>query len=134
MYAVGAEHPAREPSRRLIEAIGAGRVPATTTPEVIQEFVHVFARQRPRARAAQHARRYVALLSPLIASEAGHLETTLRLFERHPQLGAFDALLAATALANDAEALVSADTGFASVPRLRHVAPGTREFERLLAA
>lgn len=134
MYAVGAEHPAREPSRRLIEAIGAGRIAATTTPEVVQEFVHIVARQRPRARAAQHARRYVALLSPLMSSEAEHLERALRLFERHPNLGAFDALLAATALVHGAEALVSADADFAAVPRLSHIAPGTPEFERLLAA
>ena len=44
VYAVGGEHPMREPSRRLVEAIAAGRIEATTTVEVIQEFVHVRAR------------------------------------------------------------------------------------------
>ena len=39
VYAVGAEHPLREPNRRLIDAIATGRVDATTTAEVIQEFV-----------------------------------------------------------------------------------------------
>jgi len=58
----------------------------------------------------------------------------LRIFERSESLGAFDAFLAATAIASDAEALVSADRAFSSVSRLAHVAPGTEEFERLLAA
>ncbi len=43
------------------------------------------------------------------------------------------AVLAATALANDAAALVSADAGFAVVPGIRHVAPGTDAFTHLLA-
>ncbi len=47
VYAVGTEHPLRDPSRKLIDAVAAGRVDATTTIEVIQEFV---ARVRPPAR------------------------------------------------------------------------------------
>lgn len=41
VYAKGADHPLRDPCRRLIAAIEEGRVLATTTSEVIQEFVHV---------------------------------------------------------------------------------------------
>lgn len=77
-------------------------------------------------------RRYATLFRPLLVSGEAELEAALALFARHEELDAFDALLAATAVANDAEALVSADSAFASVPRLNHVAPGTPEFERLL--
>lgn len=59
-YAVGAEHPLREPSRRLVAAIGDGRIAATTTVDVVQEFAHAYARRRARAAAAAHARRYAA--------------------------------------------------------------------------
>jgi uncharacterized protein len=132
VYAVGEAHPLREPSRRLVDAIGDGRVDARTTPEAIQEFVHVYARRHERAAAAAHGARYAELLEPLLTTTATHLEAALQLFERHPSLGAFDALLAATATANDANALVSADRGFAGVRRLRFVELGSPAFERLL--
>lgn len=103
----------------------------TTTPEVIQEFAHIRARRRGRADAVELARRYAELLSPLLVVETAHLDRGLTLFEQHPELGAFDAVLAAAALANDA-ALVSADADFAVVPGLRLVAPGTDAFEKLL--
>ena len=47
-------------------------------------------------------------------------------------LGAFDALLAATAMANGAEALVSADRDLAAVEPLRFVELGSPAFDRLL--
>jgi predicted nucleic acid-binding protein len=134
VYAVGVEHPLREPSRRLVDAIAAGRVHAATTVEVIQEFVHVRARRRGRADAAKAGRNFAELLAPLLVMRAVSVEAGLRIFERSESLGVFDAFLAATAIANKAEALVSADRSFSSVARLAHVVPGTAEFERLLAA
>ncbi len=132
--AVGAEHDLREPARRLVGAVAARTLDATTTPEVIQEFAHVRARRRGREDAAALARRYAELFAPLLVVEAEHLERGLRLFEQHPDLGAFDAVLAATALAHDASALVSADTDFRVIPGLRLVAPGTDAFEKLLTS
>lgn len=132
VLAVGAHHELREAARRLVSAVAARSVEATTTPEVIQEFAHVRARRRGRRDAATLARRYAELLAPLLVVEADHLERGLRLFEEHPALGAFDAVLAAAASAHDA-ALISADGDFRVVPRLRHVVPGTQEFEELLA-
>jgi predicted nucleic acid-binding protein len=134
VYAVGRRHPLQEHCRLLVVAVRDGVVAATSTAYVIQEFVHVYARSRPRPDAARLGRRYATLFAPLLSTREDELRTAFNLFERYPGLDAADALLAATALANDAEALVSADVGFASVPRLRHVLPGTPEFERLLAA
>jgi hypothetical protein len=133
VYAVGGEHRLREPSRRLVEAIGAGRLDARTTPEAIQEFTHVHARRRPREVAASLARRYANLLAPLLVTTETELARGLRLYERHERLGAFDALLAATAIANGAELFVAADRSFAGVRGLRFVELGSAELERLLA-
>jgi len=132
VHAVGAEHELREPSRRLVAAVEHGALEATTTPEAIQEFAHVSSRRRPRQDTVRLAHRYADLLSPLLVVEEDDLRAGLRLFERHASLGSFDAVLAAVALARKADALVSADAAFAAVARLRHVAPGTAEFERLL--
>jgi predicted nucleic acid-binding protein len=134
VYALGQPHPLQDPSARLLAAVATGEVHATTTVEVIQEFAHVRARRFSREEAARRAREYARLLSPLLSSDEATLERGLDLFARHERLGSFDAVLAATAFVNDAEALVSADTGFASVSRLKHVVPGTAAFEQLLAS
>lgn len=131
-YAVGSAHPLREPSRHVVRAVGDGRVEARTTVEVIQEFTHVSSRRRPRQDAVELARRYATLLAPLLPPTATDLDDGLDLFQRQPLLGAFDAVLAALAIARGAVALVSADAGFADVPGLRHVDLASRELDSLL--
>ena len=56
-YAVGEAHPLRDPCRRLLAAHAEGRIEATTTVEVIQEFAHIRARRRTRPDAVRLARR-----------------------------------------------------------------------------
>ncbi len=51
------------------------------------------------------------------------LRNGLILYGSTSRLGAFDAVLAAAAVAAGAEALVSADSAFGEVPGLRHVVP-----------
>lgn len=132
IYALGAEHPAREPARRILAAVAEGRANATTTTDVIQEFAHVYSRRRPRSDAARHALRYVALLEPLAVIGPAELERGLGLFERYAGLGAADAVLAATAQASQAQAFVSADRAFAAVDDLPFLELGSPAFDRLL--
>lgn len=117
VYAVGAEHPLREPARRLVAAVAEGTVQASTTPEVLQEFAYVRARRRGREDARALTLEYAELLAPLLVVETRHLTAGLELWRTHPELGAFDAVLAAVALAHDAP-LVSADAAFGAVPAL----------------
>ncbi len=132
IYAKGAEHPLREPCRRLMEAIMAGAIDATTTVEVIQEFVHVRARRRGRADAAAMGRAYAELLEPLLAVTRRDLDRGLELFESVEGIGAFDAVLAAATLHAQADALVSADSDFVGLPGITHVVPDTDGVDRLL--
>jgi predicted nucleic acid-binding protein len=131
-YAVGTEHPLRAPCQRLVRAIADGEILATTTIEVIQEFTHVRARRRDRKDAADLARDYIELLSPLLIVEEPDLREGLRLFEESPSTGAFDAVLAAAAHAAGAEALVSAGAGFSVFANIRHVVPDTVGIRDLL--
>jgi len=123
VYAVGTDHPFKQPCQRLVRAIADGEVNATTTGAVIQEFTHVRARRRDRKNAAELARDYIELLSPLLVIEEPDLREGLRLFEESSSIGPFDAILAAAAHAVGADALVSADEGFSAVPNIRHVVP-----------
>lgn len=132
-YAVGEEHPLREPCRRLLAAHADGRIDATTTVEVVQELVHVRARRRDRADAVTLGRQ-VAEAFTLVLTSADDLDRGLALFASQPALGAFDAVLAAVAVGLGAEALVSADRAFAAVPGLRWVDPASPELDRLIGA
>jgi uncharacterized protein len=130
-YAVGNEHPLRESCRRLLRAHGDGRIEATTTIEVLQEFVHVRARRRSRLDAVALARHYTAAFS-LLVTRAEDLDLGLTLFERPTPLGAFDSVLAAVALNRRVEALVSADQAFGELPELPWIDPATPDLNRLI--
>ncbi len=130
-YAVGDEHPLRDPCRRLLEAHADGRIDATTTVEVIQEFVHIRSRRRSRPDAVHVARQYAVAFNLLVITP-DDLERGLGLFERHAALGAFGAVLAAVALGRGAEALISADQAFASIPGLPWVDPASPALRSLL--
>lgn len=132
VYAKGQDHPLRNTCRELIEAIARRRIEATTTIEVIQEFVHVRARRRSRADAAALGRDYAELLSPMQSPTVDDLTVGLALFERIEALGAFDAVLAACAVRAGMTALVSADMAFAAVPEVTHVVPDEIGLSHLL--
>jgi uncharacterized protein len=134
VYAKGTAHPLRDPCRRLIAAIAERKLDATTTVEVVQEFVHVRAQRRERSDAVALGCDYADLLAPLLTVGDEHLRRGLSLFERGERLGAFDAVLAATALEVGASALVSADGAFASIAGLPRVIPDESGVEQLLAS
>jgi hypothetical protein len=131
IYAVGEEHPLRAPCQRLLVAHGEGRVDGATTVEAIQEFAHIRARRRSRSDAVDAARAFASSLTMLMATPED-LDRGLGLFADHPGLGSFDAVLAAVAMGHGAEALVSADTGFAAIPGLRWIDPATPAIESIL--
>ena len=135
VYAKGSQHPLRGPCRELVAAVAERRVDAATTVEVIQEFVHVRARRRARPDAAALGRGYAEIFDPLLEVTPADLRAGLDLFESHPGLGAFDAVLAAAARSAGATALVSADTAFAALGgELRHVVPDAAGVAELLGS
>jgi predicted nucleic acid-binding protein len=132
VYAKGREHRLREPCRELIEAIAGREIEATTTVEAVQEFVHVRARRRDRGDAATLGRNYAELLAPLLAPTLDDLYAGLALFERTDRLGAFDAVLAASAARRGMSAIVSADGGFSGLAEIPHVVPDRAGVSALL--
>lgn len=117
VYAVGDDHPLRGPCARIMSAHRDGRIRATTTIEVIQEFTHVYARRRDRATAVALGLAYLDGLSAIETTDAD-LRAGLTYFARHPALGAFDAVLAGVAVTRGFSALVSADRAFGVVEGL----------------
>jgi predicted nucleic acid-binding protein len=131
VYAVGAEHPLREPCLRLLSAATSVRL--TTTAGVIQEFVHVRQRRRPRADAMALGRAYLDLLGPLLEVPDAAVGDALELLVKHPRLGPFDAVLAAAATHAGCTALVSADSAFGDLTGCPVVVPDDGGVQKLLA-
>ncbi len=111
----------------LLGAVALGEAAATTTIGVLQEFAHVRARRHGRADASVMADRFGGLLGPLAAAGDAELGPAMTLYREVPGLGAYDAVLAAVALANRMP-LASADRAFAAVPGLRVHDPSDPEF------
>lgn len=133
VYATGTEHPLRTPSRSLLARVQTGALRACTTIEVIQELAHVRSRRTSRAEAASVARAFAAGLGPLVHVDEDDLLEGLSLYAGGGSLGAFDAVLAATALRRG-WALGSANHAFRAVPGLVHLDPGSPGFEDDLGA
>ncbi len=131
IYAVGTEHRFRDPCRDLVGAIAEERIEASTTPEVIQEFVHIRSRRRDRQDAASLGRSHRNLLTPLISVTEKHLLRGIELFETSAFLGALDSVLAAVAIDLNLT-LISADAAFSAVTGLDHIVPDRSGINLLL--
>jgi hypothetical protein len=119
--AVGASHPMKVPAQNLFAGIAAGRIRASTTPEVIQEFAHVRGRRTSRAEAVAQALDFATLLSPLTTTLPEDVTHALRLWRDIPRLGSFDSLLVCTAKRVRADSVVSADNAFALQDLVPHL-------------
>lgn len=128
VYAVGGDHDLAAPCREVLERVADGRLRATTTLEVLQEFAHVRARRRGREDAADLTGGFAVLLGPLLQMQSSDLELGLDLFRGADRLGAFDAVLAAATKRIGATALVSADRAFREVPGLIALDPSDPGF------
>lgn len=90
MYAVGRDHPLRDPARAFFTDAAHARTPLVTSAEVLQELAHAYlARMRQETLEAALAlvSRSTADVWPL---ESGDVMLALRLRERHPTLQARD--------------------------------------------
>ena len=90
MYAVGRDHPLRDPARAFFTDAAHARTPLVTSAEVLQELAHAYlARTRWDTLEAALAlvSRSTADVWPL---ESGDVMLALRLRERHPTLQARD--------------------------------------------
>jgi predicted nucleic acid-binding protein len=127
VYAVGGQHSLRGSCRRILALAQDTAIRATTTLQVVQEFAQVRARRTSRPEAARLARAFATGLGPLASPDFDDLVQGLALFEDVVQLGAVDAVLAATARRRG-WALASAERAFAMVEDLVHIDPASPTF------
>ncbi|HSF39860.1 MAG TPA: type II toxin-antitoxin system VapC family toxin [Thermoanaerobaculia bacterium] len=123
MYAAGAEHPHKEPSRQYLERIARGEIEAALDAETLQEILHRYKAIRRWPEGGQVydlARLIVPVVLPVTA---GILDRSRNLLDEYPGLTARDALHAAVALSHGARAICSYDRDFDLIEDLERVEP-----------
>lgn len=123
VYALGAEHPYKEPCREIVRRAAAGDLQGEASVDLLQELLHQRARRTGDRAGAARATRSVATLAWWHPLEPDDLQRGIDLFEAGPGLQARDAVFAALALNRGIDAILTADRAFDEVPGLERIDP-----------
>jgi predicted nucleic acid-binding protein len=123
MYAAGAEHPLREPCRRVLDRVADGELDAVTSVEVVQEVLHRFVAIRRPELGVALAQQTLDLFAPVLPVTHAVMRRMPELVGAYPSLAARDLLHAATCLEEGIDEIISPDRGFDLVNGIRRIAP-----------
>ena len=123
LYAVGRDHPLKQPCAAVLRAVAIGSLEATTSTEVAQEVLYVLGRREDRALAVRVVRDLMSLFPSMLPVTIGELQGAAELFSDHPGLPARDAVHAATMLNAGIVNIVTADRDFELVSALKRIDP-----------
>lgn len=133
VYALGGDHPYREPCRQVVHRATAGELQGEASADLLQEFAHQRFRRTGDREGAAKMTRNVAMLVWLHPLEPGDVRRGIDLFEAHPQLDARDAVFAALALNRGIDAILATDRAFDDVDGLERIDPAdTRRLTTLI--
>jgi len=123
MYAAGAEHPNKEPSRRYLEGVAENRIDGVLDAEVLQEVLHRYrsiGRWTDGRRVYDYARAIFPMVLPVTVDV---LDGARSLLDKTVEISARDALHAAVVDTYDLDGICSYDRGLDRVPGLRRTEP-----------
>jgi predicted nucleic acid-binding protein len=130
VYALGGEHPYREPCREIVRRAAAGDLQGEASGDLLQELMHQRVRRTGDRRGAATVARNVAKLAWWHPVEPNDVQRGIDLFETHPSLDARDAVFAALAINRGIDAILTTDRAFDGIKGLERVDPAD---ERALA-
>ena len=125
MYAAGAEHPLREPSRRVLSRIGTGELDGVISVEVVQEILHRFSGVRRREVGEAQARDAMDFFAPVLPVTHALMRRVPDLAARYPSLAARDLVHVATCVHEGITEIISPDLGFDEVAEVHRIDPAT---------
>ena len=123
IYAVGVDHPYRDPCRQLLEALEAERYRGEVSALAVEETLHQRACRTGDRESARRVARSVMTLCPVHDLTTADVALGLRLFGTSARLNARDVLHAATALNRGIPVVISPDKAFDDVPQLERLDP-----------
>jgi predicted nucleic acid-binding protein len=123
VYALGGEHPYRDPCRAIVSAQGSGALTGEVSVELIHEFAYVRVRRAASRSDAIRAAREITEMCTLQQVTSHDMQRALDLWGEHQSLDVRDAIFAAQALNRGIDAILSPDHGFDGVDGLERIDP-----------
>jgi len=123
VYAVGGDHPQREPCRAVIRRALAGEIDGVASPDLLREFVHQRVRRTGDRASACSMARDVALLCRFDDLTERDAMRALDQFVRYERLSARDASFTAFALNRGFDTILSVDRDLDGIEGLTRVDP-----------
>ena len=126
MYAVGREHPLREPCRLILQRIVDGDLAACTDSEVHQEILYRYWSLGQLVRGIALSSNFHRVVNIVLPVTSIDVTTTRELGNRYPQMPPRDWLHLAVMLNNGITEIISADRHFDNIEGITRLDP--REF------
>lgn len=133
LYAVGSEHPYREPCREILRLVEQGVLAGDASVELIQEFAHVRLRRTGDLAGSLRDAQSVRRVCRLHDLQQRDLDLALDLWSRYAMNDLRDAVFAATALNRGIDAILSPDRDFDVVQEIERIDPADRPAVAALA-
>lgn len=132
---VGTDEPTRHASSHVLTGASEGLFDAVVALGSLQEVLHVGTRRHGRSTDAVEFTKWIADTFRIADHRVDDVATMIDLFGTHPQLGALDALIYASAERLSVDAIVTRDRGFGEVIGERWIDPtDAASLSRLLGA
>lgn len=122
-YALGGEHPYREPCRNIVSQAADGELQGEAGVDLVQELTHQRARRTGDRQGAAEAARRITRLAWWHPVEPDDVQRGIDLFETHERLDAQDAVFAALAVNRGIDAILTTDRAFDEVAGLERIDP-----------
>jgi uncharacterized protein len=122
MYVAGKEHPHREPARRFLERVKAGKVEGCTSTEVLQEILYRYTALGKRELARDVYTLFVDICPVVYGVDLADTDLACSLVCEIPGISARDAVHAAVMRNHDLESIATFDGDFdriAGIHRIR---------------
>ena len=128
MYAVGRDHPLREPCRLVLQRIADGDLTACTDSEVHQEILYRYWSLGQSARGIALSSDFHGVVNIVMPVTSTDVTTARELGNKYPHMGPRDWLHLAVMLNNGITEIISADRHFDDIEGVIRLDPG--EFVR----
>jgi uncharacterized protein len=116
MYLVGASHPHKTDTQRLLEKLISNRQRLVTDAEVLQEILHRYTAINRRDAIQPAFDALLNIVDQVFAVDRANAERAKEIVMGYPKMSARDALHLAVMEAQDIDQIASFDTGFDGFP------------------
>ena len=121
MYVAGREHPHREPARRFLERVKAGKVEGCTSTEVLQEILYRYTALGKPDLARDVYTLFVDLCPVVFSVDLADTDLACDLLSEVADISVRDALHAAVMRNHDVESIATFDADFDRITGIRRI-------------